>query len=129
LHGPGSRLRGADTHRTTVTGTIHTNGQTNVAINTKVGATFSEGMDPLTITSANFLLQETVTGKAVAGVVSYSNVSAVFTPLANLTPNTNYTATIKGGAGGVADSAGNPMSSTFQIGWTTAATADTTGPR
>ncbi len=120
---------GADTTAPTVSGTIHTNGQANVAINTKVGATFSEAMDPLTITSANFLLQETATGKSVAGVVSYSGVNAVFIPLINLTPNTNYTVTIKGGVGGVTDSAGNPMSSTFQIGWTTAATADTTGPK
>ncbi len=119
---------GADTTAPTVTGTVNANGATNVTINTKIGATFSEGMDPLTITNANFALQETVTSKVVAGVVSYSGVSAVFVPLSNLTPNTNYTVTIKGGVGGVTDLAGNPMASTFQNGWTTAATPDTTAP-
>ena len=46
-------------------------------INTNVGATFSEGMDPLTITNANFTLNETLSGNAVAGVVNYSGVNAV----------------------------------------------------
>src|SRR5450759_1714422 len=70
-----------DTTAPTVTGTIHANGATNVAINAKVGATFSEGMDPLTVTNVNFTLKETVTGTAVAGTVSYSGVSAVFIPV------------------------------------------------
>lgn len=119
---------GADTTAPTVTGTIHTNGATNVAINTKVGATFSEPMDPLTITSTNFSLKQTVGGAAVAGTTSYSGVSAVFTPAANLAPSTQYTVTVKGAAGGVADLAGNPMASDFSISWTTAAAADTTAP-
>jgi len=117
-----------DTTAPTVTGTIHANGATNVAINTKVGATFSEGMDPLTVTNVNFTLKETVTGTAVAGTVSYSGVSAVFIPLSNLASSTGYTVTVKGGVGGVTDLAGNPMASDFVISWTTAAAADTTPP-
>ncbi|MBE0621924.1 MAG: Ig-like domain-containing protein [Burkholderiales bacterium] len=117
-----------DTAAPTVTGTIHANNATNVVINTKVGATFSEGMDPLTITNVNFTLKETVSGTAVAGTVTYSGVSAVFIPLNNLTYNTGYTATVKGGLGGVKDLAGNPMAGDFVIGWTTAAAADTTPP-
>src|SRR5665647_90881 len=53
----------------TVTATIHANGQTNVAINTKVGVTFSEAMDPLTITNATFSLRESISGAVVAGTV------------------------------------------------------------
>src|ERR1035437_9947051 len=117
-----------DTTAPTVTGTIHANGATNVAINAKVGATFSEGMDPLTVTNVNFTLKETVTGTAVAGTVSYSGVSAVFIPLSNLASSTGYTVTVKGGVGGVTDLAGNPMASDFVISWTTAAAADTTPP-
>jgi Ice-binding-like/Bacterial Ig-like domain len=117
-----------DTTPPTVTGTINSNGQTNVAINTNVGATFSEGMDPLTITNANFTLEETLSGDAVAGVVSYSGVSAVFVPLNPLSPDTQYTVTVKGAPGGVKDLAGNLMASDFVISWTTGAAPDTTAP-
>ncbi len=118
----------ADTIAPTVTGTIHASGATNVAINTRIGATFSEGMDPLTITSATFTLKETVAGTAVAGIVSYSGVSAVFIPLSNLAPDTRYTVTFKGGSSGAKDLAGNPLESDFVINWTTAAAADTSVP-
>jgi len=117
-----------DTTAPTVTGTIHANGATNVAINTKVGATFSEGMDPATITSENFTLKESVTGTAVDGVVSYTGVNAVFIPLRDLASNTSYTVTVKGGARGAKSLEGNALASDFIIGWTTAATPDTTAP-
>lgn len=117
-----------DTTPPTVTGTIHTNGQTNVAFNTKVGATFSEAMDPLTITNTNFLLKESVSGAAVAGTINYSGVNAVFVPTTNLAPSTNYTVTVKAGAAGVKDLAGNAMVSDFVISWSTGAAPDTTAP-
>ena len=116
-----------DTTAPTVTGTIHTNGQTNVAVNTAVGATFSEAMDPLTITNVNFTLT-TDAGAVVPGLVSYSGVSALLRPLSDLAPSTHYNVTVKGGASGVKDLAGNPMAADFKIGWTTAAVADTTAP-
>jgi len=108
-----------DTTAPTVTGTINANGATNVPINTKVGATFSEGMDPLTITNVNFLLKETLSGTAVTGTVSYSGVNAVFIPLNNLTNDTTYTATIKGGASGAKDLAGNALAADKVWSWTT----------
>jgi len=121
---------GADPDNTapTVTGSIHGNGQTNVAINTKVGATFSEVMDPLTLTNTNFTLKETVSGNVVAGSVSYSGVNAVFIPTNNLTSSTRYTVTVKGAPSGVKDVHGNVMASDFVISWTTAAAPDTTAP-
>ena len=109
-----------------VSGTIHANGATNVAINTKVGATFSEGMDPSTISPATLFLMQGAT--AVPGAVSYSGVSAVFAPASSLAPRTLYTATVKGGAGGVKDLAGNAMASDFVWAWTTGTSADTTAP-
>ncbi|MGA8147307.1 MAG: Ig-like domain-containing protein [Gallionellaceae bacterium] len=118
----------ANTTAPRVTSTIHTNGQTDVAVNTKVGATFSEAMNPLTLNEANFYLKETVSGIAVPGTVSYSGVTALFIPSSNLTPSTQYTVTVKGGAGGVTDLAGNPMASDFSISWYTSAVADTTAP-
>ena len=117
-----------DTTAPTVTGAIHTNGQTNVDINTNVGVTFSEAMDPLTVTTVNFTLKQTASGTPVVGIVTYSGVSAVFDPVSDLAPNTGYTVTVKGGASGVMDLAGNPMVSDFVIGWTTGAASDTTAP-
>lgn len=117
-----------DTIAPTVTGTIHANGATNVAVNTSVGATFSEGMDPLTITNVNFTLKETISGTAVAGTVSYSGVSATLIPSSNLSYSKQYTVTVKGGASGVKDLAGNPMATDFTISWTTGAAPDTIAP-
>ncbi|MCX7173396.1 MAG: Ig-like domain-containing protein [Proteobacteria bacterium] len=117
-----------DTTAPTVTRTIHANGATNVAINTTIGATFSEGMNPLTITNLNMTLKTTATGAVVPGTLSYTGVSATILPLNALAPGTNYTVTVKGGVNGVKDLAGNPMANDFVISWTTAATADTTAP-
>lgn len=119
---------GADIAAPAVTGTINAGGATNVAINSKVGATFGEGMDPLTITNANFTLNNTASGALVPGTVSYSGVDALFTPTSNLATSTGYTATIKGGANGVKDLAGNTLVADFVWSFTTAAVADTTLP-
>lgn len=118
----------ADITAPAITGTINAGGATDVAINSKVGATFGEGMDPLTITNENFTLINTASGAAVPGTVSYSGVNALFTPASNLATSTGYTATIKGGAGGVKDLAGNALAADFVWSFTTAAAADTTLP-
>jgi hypothetical protein len=115
-----------DTTPPRVSGTINGNGATNVAVNTKVGATFSEGMDPQTINTTTFFLLQGTT--VVPGTVSYSGVSAVLVPLANLAPGTHYIVTVKGGVGGVKDLAGNPMTSDFLLSWTTGAAVDTIPP-
>lgn len=115
-----------DTTAPTVPGTINANGATNVAINTKIGATFSESLDPLTLTAANFNVKQGI--NQVPGVVSYSGVNAVFVPLSNLQPNTVYTVTVKGGSDGVADLAGNVLVGDFTWNWTTSAGIDTTAP-
>lgn len=104
----------------TVTGTVNTNGAVNVAVNSTAGATFSEALDPLSVTNATFTLKETVSGNAVAGTVSYSGVNAVFTPTSNLTSSLGYTATIKGGITGVKDLASNPLAADSVWSWTTA---------
>jgi len=117
-----------DTTKPSVIGTINDNGATNVAINTKVGATFSEALNPLSVTNVNFTLKESLSGVAVAGTTRYSGVDAVFTPLANLLAGTQYTATVKGGATGIEDLADNAMAADYNWSWTTAAAADTTAP-
>jgi uncharacterized repeat protein (TIGR02543 family) len=100
----------------TVSSTDPANGAICVALNKKIGATFSRPMNASTITTAIFTLMETQGARFVSGVVSYVDTTATFTPLINLTPNTNYTATITTEAW---DLAGNPMSSNYVWTFTT----------
>jgi len=93
-----------------IVSTVPLNLATGVPLNEAVSATFSEAMNPLTITTGTFLL----TGPgatAVAGTVSYDaiNFIATFTPTLNLAASTTYTATITNGA---TDLAGNPLGTT-----------------
>ena len=113
----------SDTIPPTVSGTINANGAVNVTTNTKVGATFSEGMDPLSFTATSFTLKQGAT--AVTGTVSYSGVNAVFTPTSLLANSTVYTATITTVA---KDLAGNALADNYVWSWTTGVAADTTAP-
>ncbi|MEO8936073.1 MAG: Ig-like domain-containing protein [Burkholderiaceae bacterium] len=105
-----------------------------ICVNKTVNVTFSEAMDPLTITNATVLLSQT-NGPAVTGVVAYDAATRIasFRPSANLigTPATNYTVTIKSGAAGVKDLAGNALAadrvSTFTTNASTCATAPALG--
>jgi len=63
-----------------------------VPLNKTVTATFSEVMNPATITSSSFLLK--TGGNTVPGTVSYAGATASYNPTADLSPNTVYTATI-----------------------------------
>ena len=84
----------------TVTLTNPADNATGVATNSAVNATFSEAMDPSTITTATFTVRATgpPLGPVLAGTVSYLDNIATFTPTANLADNTSYTATIATGA-------------------------------
>jgi len=100
----------------TVISTIPAGGATLVAVNTVVSATFSEPMNPLTLTNATF----TMTGPGatpVAGVVSYSGSTATFTPTAILANSTLFTATL---TTGVKDPAGAALAANFVWTFTTA---------
>ena len=77
---------------------------TIVSISKKIDATFNEVMAPSTITTTSFTLKNGTT--AITGVVTYSGVTATFSPSANLEPNTTYTGTM---LAGVKDPAGNAM--------------------
>src|ERR1700693_3125556 len=81
----------------TVTTTNPANGAMNVPINQKITATFSEAMNPGTITAAGtFTVAVAGGGAAVAGTVTYvaATNTAMFAPTGNLLPSTQYTATI-----------------------------------
>jgi hypothetical protein len=96
---------------------------TGINLSTAVAATFNEAIDPSTITTASFTLTQGTT--PIAGVISYSGLTATFTPTNNLTPLTAYTATI---TSGVRDSAGNAMIEDYVWIFTTGAGPDVIAP-
>ncbi|MET0760157.1 MAG: Ig-like domain-containing protein [Flavobacterium sp.] len=69
------------------------NGDVAVPLDQIITATFNEEMNPATITESSFTLSD-VNG-LIGGTVTYSGTTAIFTPDANLTPNTTYSGVIK----------------------------------
>jgi hypothetical protein len=115
--------KAVDTTVPTVSYTNPADAATGVFINQKIAVTFSEAMDPLTITATTFTLTQGAT--PVPGAVTFSGSLGTFAPTSNLTPSTEYTATITTGA---ADLAGNPLAANKAWTFTTGTTADTTAP-
>jgi hypothetical protein len=113
----------ADVIAPTVISTVPANAATGVAFNTKVSATFSEAMDPSTITATTFTLKQGTT--AIAGLVTYVGTTATFSPSANLLPNSVYSGTI---TTGVKDLAGNSLATNYVWSFTTGAAADIVRP-
>jgi len=72
------------------------NGAVDVPYNKIVKATFNKLMNPATINNSTFTLMHGPT--PVLGTVSYSEFTAEFTPLTDLLPGEEYTATITTGA-------------------------------
>ena len=109
---------GGDTTAPTVTATSPAANASGVAVSANVTGTFSEAMDPSTITSTTFTLKEGAT--TVPAAVSYdsSNRVATLNPATDLKASTTYTATI---SVGVEDAAGNALASTKTWNFTTAA--------
>jgi hypothetical protein len=107
----------------TVISTNPANNTTDINVNSVITATFSEGMNPLTVNSTTFILMQGIT--PVLGVVNYLDSVATFTPSASLELETSYTATI---TTGVTDIAGNMMVSNKVWTFTTSPIPDTTAP-
>jgi hypothetical protein len=114
---------GPDIIAPTVISTYPENAAIGVALNQKVSATFSETMDSLSTTTSFTLVNTTLGGTAITGSVTYSGATAVFTPSANLAPNTTYTGTISTGA---KDLTGNALAGKYVWNFTT--TKDNTAP-
>ncbi len=120
----------ADSTAPMVTSTVNPNGATGVAINTKIGAFFSEAMDPQSVNAQSFSVMQGAT--PVAGTIAYSGVATTFTPASALAVNTKYTMTITSAA---SDLAGNKLSgnqgpapSNYVWSFTTGAVANTSAP-
>lgn len=115
----------ADTTAPTVIATQPINAASGVATNSKVSATFSEGMDLLTINIGSFTVMQGAS--PVSGTVTYSAADSIatFTPTGPLAINTLFAATL---TTDVKDLAGNPMAANFVWSFTTGSTADAIAP-
>jgi hypothetical protein len=92
------------------------NAATNVPLNQVITVTFNEEMNPSTINSSSFI----VTGAStIAGTLTYSGVTATFTPSVNLTPNTTYVVKI---TTAVKDLRGNALQEDYLFSFSTGAT-------
>jgi uncharacterized protein (TIGR03437 family) len=110
-----------DTTPPIVTSTFPANGATLVTTSANVMANFSQSMNPLTISTATFLLQQGTT--PVSGTVTYTGTSATFRPANNLAPNTQYNAVITNAA---TDFAGIRLAANYPWSFTTGSSADQT---
>ena len=74
------------------------NGAIGVPLNSNASVTFSEAMDPATLTASTFTLTSGTGAVPVLGTVTYANLTAVYLPAAELASNSAFTATITSGA-------------------------------
>ncbi len=107
----------------TIESSVPINNATGVATNLALQFTFSEAMDPATITSTTVSLKEGAT--AVAGIVTFTNKTATFTPLAALAFNTGYTGTVSVGAKSLA---GIALEAAVEVSFTTEVSFDAVAP-
>jgi hypothetical protein len=100
----------ADTQPPEVSGVTPAGGASSVSADIVPSATFSEQVDPTTVTAGSFTLVS-AGGSPVAATVAYDSASrtAMLTPTAQLTLGASYTARIASGPTGVRDLAGNPL--------------------
>src|SRR6185295_11654234 len=98
----------------TVASVTPASGASSVATTSPVTATFSEAMTSTTITIATVVLRDPA-GTLVPATVAYTAATrtATLTPTVALAGGTTYTATVKSGATGVKDVAGNALDADF----------------
>ena len=111
-----------DTTPPTITAKTPTPGSAGINVGTPVTATFSEFLRTSTINSSTFVLKDSG-GNTVPATVSYdpSTNVATLSPQVALQYGATYTATVKGGAGGVTDYVGNPLVADVSWSFTTEA--------
>jgi hypothetical protein len=113
----------ADCTAATVAFTVPADGATDVPVNQAIAATFSEPMNPATITRSTFLVKQ---GQLpVSGSVTFVGTTAVFTPSSPLQFSTLYTAII---TTRTKDLAGNRLAANFVWRFTTGVAPDATAP-
>jgi hypothetical protein len=110
----------------TVTTASPVNGVGGVPINTAIQAQFSNQLNPLTVTAADFLVLPQATGIPIAGTISVSTdgFTVTFTPNSTLVPSTSY---LIEATSSIRDLEGQNLQS-FSSNFQTGTTANTTGP-
>jgi Ice-binding-like/Bacterial Ig-like domain len=94
----------ADTTLPAITSTSPADGAADVASKAVISATFSEAMEPSTVTGATFTV--TRAGAPLSGSVTYAGTTATFTPESALPLDGSFLATV---STGVKDLAGNAL--------------------
>ena len=109
-----------DTASPSIESVLPASGATGVSWEASVNVTFSEAMDESTI-NGNTIGLFGASNAPISATVLYdaSTFTAVLTPASPLPVTTTYTLIVKGGAGGVADLAGNSMATDFASSFTT----------
>ncbi|MBL7740016.1 MAG: Ig-like domain-containing protein [Chitinophagaceae bacterium] len=104
-------------------------GATGVSVNTVVTVKFSEAMNAATINASTFELRNAA-NVVVPATISYNSAAkkATLTPSSPLAHSAEYKATVKGGASGVKDVAGNAMVNNYAWTFKTMAPSDVTPP-
>jgi fibronectin type 3 domain-containing protein len=117
IQGDMDRSVTVDTTAPTVTAKTPPNGAAGLNVGTVATATFSEPMRASTITASSFTLTDS-SDNLVPATVTFDAASGVATlrPQSALQYGASYRATVKGGAGGVTDLAGNPPAA--DVTWT-----------
>ncbi len=114
----------SDTQAPTVSSYSPANGVSNASLSATVTATFSEAMDPATINPTTFELRDAANA-IVPGAVGYdvATRTVTLTPNAALTPESTYTATVRGGTSDprAKDLAANALAANVSWSFTTSA--------
>ena len=114
----------ADSTAPTVTATTPAAGAASVPVTSKVAVQFSELIEPATLSSSTFELRDAANALVAASITYDASTStATLTPNAALATNTQYSATVRGGTGGVSDLAGNSLIGDTTWSFTTSRTA------
>ena len=111
-----------DTTAPTITTVTPAAGATGVNTTSVVTATFSEMMSFTAVNPTTFELRDSAGNLVPAWVIAGGETpTSTLTPTSALAYATKYTVTVKGGASGVKDEAGNPMAADYSWSFTTAA--------
>jgi hypothetical protein len=113
----------ADVTAPLISSVVPANNSVSAATGTSLSVSFSEAMNPGTVTSSTFTLKQG--SVSIPGVVSCSGTTATFAPSSALIGNTLYTATI---STGVKDLAGNALAASYVWSFKTASVVDVTAP-
>lgn len=98
-----------------IIGTNPNDGATDISFSTNTSAQFSKILNPETINSNTFYLQNN-NGNIISGSVSYTDSTATFTPSGSLREGTEYTATI---TNDIEDPFGNSPNQSYNWNFTT----------